>query len=394
VPWLWEQIFPSSQQSVFQKYGQSSSLLEQRGPVPGFERYTCWRVRGIAFTEGLTVQAPESCSTGVTRFTGNSGVVWALQDAHRGVSATSVLIGARREPGGMDVVVVGAGSLGSLIGGMLATEHDVRLVARDRQVHALEEGLEITGEMSDRVSPAVSTAPPESADLVVVAVKTYDTAGAAETLAGTDLRACLSLQNGLDNEETFAERLDATVLAGSCTFGARLVEPGHVECTGVGEVALGARNGGESALADDVGAAFEAAGIETAVATDMPRRLWTKLSVNAGVNGPTALARVENGALAEGPVGDVARAAAVEAARVARSEGIALSGDEAIDELERVVAATAANRSSMLQDVDAGRRTEVDAIYGPVVERADEPAPMAATLASLVRGWERGLGLR
>jgi 2-dehydropantoate 2-reductase len=289
----------------------------------------------------------------------------------------------------MDVVVVGAGSLGSLIGGLLAREHDVTLVGREVQVAAIEgEGLDVSGELSAHTAPDASTDAPASADVAVVAVKAYDTAGAAATLADTDLRGVLSLQNGLGNEDRLADALECAVLAGTCTYGARLHEPGHVECTGVGEVALGPRDGAASALADEVGAAFEAAGVETVVAGDMPRRLWRKLSVNAGVNAPTALARVHNGALADGPAGDVARAAATEAARVARSEGVDLSGDTAVEALERVVSATAANRSSMLQDVEAGRRTEVDAIYGAIVDRADRPTVVAATLASLVRGWE------
>jgi len=321
----------------------------------------------------------------------------------------------------MNVVVVGAGSLGSLIGGLLAPEHDVTLVGRENDADALrQDGLEISGEVTVHVSPAAATDAPASADLAVVAVKAYDTGGAAATLSDTDLRACLSLQNGLGNEATLAERLDCPVLAGTCTYGARLHEPGHVECTGVGEVALGARegpdrgergsservggtedrerhasqNGGTSAVADEVGGAFADAGIETVVATDMPRRQWAKLAVNAGVNAPTALARVDNGALAEGPAGDVARAAAVEAARVARTEGVDLSGEDAVAALERVLTATAANHSSMRQDVAAGRRTEVDAIYGPVIDRAEGPAPVAATLAALVRGWEAERGLR
>jgi 2-dehydropantoate 2-reductase len=228
----------------------------------------------------------------------------------------------------------------------------------------------------------------------VVTVKAYDTDAAAAALAESDVGATISLQNGLDNEQRLARAPAGPVLAGTSTYGARLVDPGRVRCTGVGTVTLGPRDGGESAAAEEAGAAFEAAGIETTVADDMPRRLWAKLAVNAGINAVTALARVDNGAVAEGPVGDPARAAARETARVARARGVDLDPETAVAEVTDVAATTAANVSSMRADVEAGRRTEVDAINGAVVDRADEPVPVNETLTALVRGWERGRGLR
>lgn len=296
----------------------------------------------------------------------------------------------------MRVLVFGAGSLGSLLGGLLARAHDVTLVGRDPHVERVRaEGLRIVGECSARVEPAATTAvPDEHFDLTVVAVKAFDTPTAADALGVADLDAVLSVQNGLDNERTLARALDAEVLAGTCTYGARLTEPGTVECTGRGEVALGPPDGGESAAAESVGAALRAAGVETTVAGDMPRRCWEKLAVNAGINAVTALARVENGALVDGPAGQPARRATREAARVAREEGIDLSDDAAVEAVERVAAATSANRSSMLQDVEGGTRTEVDAINGTVVDRADAAVPVNETLTALVRGWERERGLR
>ncbi|WP_436910987.1 ketopantoate reductase family protein [Halosimplex marinum] len=296
----------------------------------------------------------------------------------------------------MRALVLGAGSLGSLLGGLLARAHDVTLVGRDPHVERVRaEGLRVTGECSVRVEPSAATAvPDERFDLAIVAVKAFDTPAAAEALGAADLNAVLSVQNGLGNEATLASALDADVLAGTCTYGARLTEPGTVECTGRGEVALGPPDCGESPAAASVGAAFGTAGVETTVATDMPRRLWEKLAVNAGVNAVTALARAENGALVDGPAGEPARRAASEAARVAREEGVDLSDEAAVEAVERVAAATSANRSSMLQDVDDGERTEVDAINGAVVDRAADPVPVNETLAALVRGWERERGLR
>ncbi|WP_254536386.1 ketopantoate reductase family protein [Halomarina litorea] len=294
----------------------------------------------------------------------------------------------------MHVVVVGAGSLGSLLGGLLARTHEVTLVGRDPHMrHVRESGLRVEGAVETTVRPDARTTLPASADLAVVTVKAYDTATVARDLAECDLKCVLSLQNGLDNEATLATSVDAPVLAGTATYGARLRDPGRVECTGVGEVVLGAPKGGPSSDADRVGEAFRAAGIETDVAEDMPRRQWEKLAVNAGINAPTALARVENGALVDGPASDVSRAAARETARAARERGVDLSDEAAVSAVRAVAESTAPNHSSMLQDVERGRRTEVDSINGAVAQ-SEADTPVNGTLAGLVRAWERGRGLR
>jgi 2-dehydropantoate 2-reductase len=295
----------------------------------------------------------------------------------------------------VEVLVFGAGSLGSLVGGLLARTHDVTLVGRDPHVSAVAAGgLRVEGELDVTVTPAAATTvPAESFDLALVTVKAGDTDAAAAALADADVDATLSLQNGLGNEERLAAALSGPVLAGTCTYGARLVEPGRVACTGVGDVVLGARQGGTSSTAEAVGAAFAAAGVETTVATDMPRRLWAKLAVNAGINAVTALARVENGALVDGPAAATAREAARETARVA-PRSIDLPEDRAAESVADVAETTAPNTSSMYQDVREGRPTEVDAINGAVVERATEPVPVNETLAALVRAWERGRDLR
>jgi 2-dehydropantoate 2-reductase len=251
--------------------------------------------------------------------------------------------------------------------------------------------------------------------LAVVTVKAFDTEAAAEALATGGFDAALSLQNGMGNEATLARALDCPVLAGTVTYGAVLREPGFVECTGQGEVVLGPRDGGTSqpaeatttestaaetlpaAIADRVDEAFRAAGIETTVADDMPHRRWEKLAVNAAINATTALARVENGAILDGPAREVAAAAARETAQIARAEGVELRDEEAVRAVERVAEATATNTSSMRQDVLAGRRTEVEAINGYVVARASECAregqreasvPVNRTLTNLLRAWE------
>ena len=292
----------------------------------------------------------------------------------------------------MDVCVFGAGSLGSLVGGLLAGDHEVHLVGRKPHVETVrEDGLRLTGAFDRRVHPTVSTDPPAAADLAIVTVKSFDTEAAARALGGVSADAVLSLQNGMGNEELLAAHLSAPVLAGTTTYGARLADPGVIECTGVGDVSLGPWDGGMSTAADRAGEAL-AAGLEATVAADMPRRLWEKLAVNAGINAVTALARVPNGDLVDGPAGEVARNAARETVQVAAGAGVDIPN--APERTVRVAETTATNRSSMHQDLRADSRTEVDAINGYVVEQADSPVPVNATLAALVRAWERERDLR
>ncbi|MDL5362955.1 2-dehydropantoate 2-reductase [Halalkalicoccus sp. NIPERK01] len=295
----------------------------------------------------------------------------------------------------MRIVVFGAGSLGSLLGGLLAREHRVTLVGRDPHVSTIrEDGLRISGAIEAHVFPDATTDADLAADLVLVTVKSYDTARAARTLSTGEFGAVLSLQNGIGNEDRLARDLDSPVLAGTASYGAALERPGEVACTGVGRVVLGSSEGGESALAARVGEAFADAGIEATVAADMPRRLWEKCAVNAGINPVTALAGIENGAILADPAWPIAREAARETARVARENGVELAEETAVGALRRVASATRENTSSMAQDLEKGRRTEIDAINGAVVEHARSEVPTNALLAGLVKTWETSKGLR
>lgn len=285
----------------------------------------------------------------------------------------------------MEIQVFGAGSLGSLLGALLADAgHDVHLVGRARHVEAVRrDGLRVTGDTGIVAEPSADTEPTES-DLTLVTVKSYDTREAAEALQGMQ-EVVVSLQNGMGNEELLDEVLDCKVLAGTTTYGARLDSPGVVEHSGGGEVVVGAPDGGVDPAATEVAHALDE-GLEARASEDMPRELWTKLAVNAGINPVTALTRLSNGEAVEA-AGDVVRAAAREAGEVARAEDVDLQSEALADEAIRVGRATAANRSSTLRDVERGQRTEVDAFNGYVVRRAGEhdvSTPVNRTLLGLV----------
>lgn len=291
----------------------------------------------------------------------------------------------------MKVLVFGAGSLGSLLGGLLAREHDVTLVGRDPHMRTVAAtGLTITGVREDHVEvTALTDVTGVSADVALVTVKSYDTESAARALTNADIDAVCSLQNGLGNEAILAAALSCPVLGGSVTYGAEVSEPGVVRMTGEGAVTIGGFDETSQEVVASLVSAFQRADIAADASDDIEATLWTKAAINAAINPTAALARVRNGALVDGPLSAVATEAALEVAAVARANGIQLADDAIRERVLEVARATAENRCSMLQDVIAGKRTEIDAINGAIVDRSGEVAvPVNETLANLVRGLE------
>lgn len=292
----------------------------------------------------------------------------------------------------MELLVFGAGSLGSLLGGLLARAHEVTLVGREPHMSRVAaDGLAITGLVEERVYPKTRTdVAGTAADVALLTTKSYDTTEAARALDAADIDAVCSLQNGLGNEEILDEILSIPVLGGSATYGAELEEPGRVRMTGVGTVTIGGFADGED-MAVDLVSAFETADIDAETTDDIRETLWRKVAINAAINPTTALTRRRNRVVTEAPLDRIAKTAAMEAAAVARDNGIDLDDDRVWETVRSVAEATGENRSSMLQDVLAGRQTEVTAINGAVVERAgDRPVPVNQTLAELIRVLESG----
>ncbi|HJT92400.1 MAG TPA: ketopantoate reductase family protein, partial [Mycobacterium sp.] len=300
----------------------------------------------------------------------------------------------------MRVAIVGPGALGSVFGAaLLRAENDVDFVGRPSpQLRALrEKGLRLVERGGETVClVAVAGDDPSvvsDADLVLVLVKSVDTSSVARSIAPfvRDGQPVLTLQNGLGNAERIRAEVGARarVLVGVTSQAATRLEPGVVAHTGAGPTVVGSAsdNADEGAMAREVAAVFSAAGIPTAAVSDIQRWVWRKLAINAAINGLTALAGVPNGKIVEDPASlDAAEIVAEEVAAAARAHGWELGGMRRA--VAETAAATAANRSSMLQDLDAGRPTEVAAIHEAVVaaaEAAGVATPATAVLSALIR---------
>ncbi|MFB6270849.1 MAG: ketopantoate reductase family protein, partial [Halobacterium sp.] len=229
-----------------------------------------------------------------------------------------------------------------------------------------------------------------NADVLVLLVKSYDTGEAMADVAGhLEGADVLTLQNGLGNAETIAEYVPAErVVEGTTSHGAVVEGPGHVRHAGTGDTTIGRYFAENDARVDAIADALTAAGIETTVTDDPERAVWTKVLVNAGINAATALARVPNGALVETNAGERLLGRAVEEGEaVARAAGVDVPAD-VVERTRSVAERTATNRSSMRQDLERGRRTEVEALNGELARRAAAhgvDAPVNQTLADLLR---------
>jgi len=302
----------------------------------------------------------------------------------------------------MKIAIVGWGAMGTLFGALLARGgHEVWMVGRQpATAPALAHGLAVEGLAQFTARPAGATARPQevpAVDLALVLVKAYHTRGAAETIAGfaAPPGAVLTLQNGAGNVEALAGRLGSpSILAGTTALGATYLGPGRVRQAGAGETLIGRPGGEPDPRCEQIAAAFRGAGIPTRVTDRVEDAIWRKLVVNCAVNAPAALARVPNGALWESAhLAQVVARAAAEAAQVGLAEGRDTPPAALVALARQVCAETAGNYNSMLQDVLAGRRTEIEAINGYVARRAAELgvlAPVNELLAALIAGIEQG----
>ncbi len=292
--------------------------------------------------------------------------------------------------------------MGCLFGAKLSQVAEVTLVGNwPAQIVALRErGLRLIrpdGRSQTyhlTVTNNLQTAAP--ADLALILVKSHQTRQAAET-AQRLLSAngvALTLQNGLGNLEQLTAVLGQNrANLGITSEGAALLEPGVVRHAGTGHTYIA--DSGETAVPpQEFAALFQAAGFQTSLAADTAGLVWGKLAINAGINPLTAVLQVPNGFLAENETArQLMQQAAKEVAQVAAAQSIQLPFADAAAQALTVAQATAANHSSMRQDLANGRPTEIEAICGAVVEygrRFEVPTPVNLVLQTAVQQAEQG----
>lgn len=300
------------------------------------------------------------------------------------------------------IAIFGIGALGMLFGSRLHDVADVTLVGSwvEQLATVAKAGLwvtELNGEQRHyKLRVTNELAPVQGMDIVLVLLKSHQTAAAAakirQALAPSGLT--VTLQNGLGNREQLAAVLGSErVTAGVTAQGANVLAPGHIRHAGAGETHLAA-TASRGDLLCEFAALLNQGGIATTIVENAVGLIWGKVAVNAGLNPLTALFDIPNGAVLEDDLlCQAAMCAAREVAAVGAVQGIPLPYADAAERVVAVAQVTAANISSMLQDIRRGAPTEIEAICGAVV-RAGEAwrisTPMNRLFVQLVHAQEEG----
>ncbi len=301
----------------------------------------------------------------------------------------------------MRIAIVGAGAIGCLFGSRLhRAGHSVLLIHHDRRIAASikNKGVRLR-ELSGRVVRAYIETKSgltrhDSPELVMVTVKAYDTEEVASLIEKSVAPKVpvLSLQNGLGSVENLQNHLGSdSIIAGTTTEGAVTTGPGEVVHTGSGMTWVGETNGMVSERCHIIEMAFRRAGFSTIITKGIQGVLWTKAIVNSAINPISALTRVRNGDLQKTPeLREVALEIIGEGSAVARANGILLKPSPK-SLLQKILASTPTNKSSMLQDIEAGRKTEIRQLNGMISRLGGAvgvSTPLNDILAKLVLGLE------
>jgi 2-dehydropantoate 2-reductase len=309
----------------------------------------------------------------------------------------------------MKICFLGAGALGSAIGGGLAEGGcDVHLVdAWKDHVDAIRrDGLRLRANGVDRVVRVKASTDVHDvgiADLVIVLVKSYHTREAIESARSIvgERTVVMSLQNGLGHEDIIADVVGRErTMAGKTYLGGVLLAPGHVIAGLEGkETIVGELDGRISERARRIADAWNRAGLETIVSDNIVGTMWDKLLINVATGALAGITRLTYGDLYDVPeVRQCALAAIAEAMAVAKASGVELSMRDPEEPWIKASAGLPAEfKTSMLQSLEKGQSTEIDFINGAVVrngEKCGVPTPVNRALVACVKGIERGLRSR
>lgn len=328
----------------------------------------------------------------------SAGAIW------RGPRASSE--GRREQVGedGMKIAILGAGGVGGYFGARLAADgNDVTFIARGAHAEAMRrDGLTVLSPRGDiHLNPVTLHESPRTTglvDLVLVAVKMYDLEAAAETIRPLlhVESAVVPLQNGVEAETILAGKLGRRPVCGGVTYiGAGIERPGVIRHTGtMARLLFGEPDGSKSWRLEALEAACRGAGIEAVLSPAIATEIWRKFVFLAPFAAITSLAR--------SPIGPVRddqdlwqryAAMVAEAVAVAQARGVGLPADIVEDRLTLTRNLPPEMKSSMLQDLEAGRRLELDWLTGAVVRlgaAAGVPTPVSEEIYARLEPYRHG----
>jgi 2-dehydropantoate 2-reductase len=301
----------------------------------------------------------------------------------------------------MKIVVVGAGGVGGYFGTRLAVAgHDVTFVARGRHLAAIQEhGLVVRsplGELRSGATAVPTVADAGPADLLLVAVKLWDTEEVAAQLKSVAGARVMSLQNGVQPADVLRAHMPAdAVLGGVCYISAGIESPGVVvHHGGMQKLVFGEFDGQPSAVTDALLAACREAGVDADVSADIVRVIWEKFVFLVGLSATTAAVRAPVGVVRVNVrTRELLRDVMTEVVAVGRASGVEFADDFVDERLAFADTLPADMGASMYHDLLRGGRLELPWLSGGVVElgaRLGVPTPRNRTITDILAPYEMG----
>jgi 2-dehydropantoate 2-reductase len=299
------------------------------------------------------------------------------------------------------VLVVGAGAVGAAVAGIIGDPSVVSVLAGgERAERCRRDGFLLNGVRRD--FPVVSPADSSRPDLVIVAVKSYQLQQAVADMkkhVGPDT-LILSLLNGISSEEALAAEFGEEKVPIAMILGIDAVREGNAtRYSGTGKIHFGdAKNtaGAWSQRIARIARFFEKSGMAFVVPPDMVRSLWYKFMINVGINQASAVLRAPYGVFQGMPEAkEVMESAMRETVALSEALGTGLRDPDVAAWYDTLKHLAPDGKTSMLQDVEARRKTEVDAFAGTVLRLAEASGvavPVNRMLFNLIRAIERGYG--
>lgn len=306
----------------------------------------------------------------------------------------------------MKFLVMGAGALGSAFGGMLASAgagHNVTLIGRERHMIPIREhGLRISGIWGSHIVTNIRATTElnvnDEPEVILLTTKSFDTETAMRALqpliSDDSDTAVISLQNGIGNEECIARYVgEAHTMGGMVITGFEFLQPGEVEVTvSAATTKIGELTNEITPRLREIVALFNEAGIPTDAVDNIQSHIWAKALYSAALNPLSAIFRVIYGELAHQQSFAIIEKVIHEAFNVAHAENVTLFWNRAEEYLEYLwreqIPLTEKHHSSMLKDIERGKKTEIDFLNGVFVDLGKKhgiPTPVNETIVRMIK---------
>jgi 2-dehydropantoate 2-reductase len=298
----------------------------------------------------------------------------------------------------MNIVVFGAGAIGSFIGALLSKNNNVVLIGRKPHIDVIKKnGLKIKGKTklkikinSEEKIDNINFQP----DLIILTVKSYDTENAIKEAKQTIKKdtIILPLQNGLDNIEKIKKYVHSKqIISGITTNGCVFSKPGLIIHTGIGKTVFGELDGKKSKRIINIVDMFNESGIKSNISNNIIKEIWIKAIVNSSINPLTTFFKCKNGYLLENPILEkIVEKICAESTKIANTANLNLYYNDMINETKKVIKETSENYSSMLQSIQKNKKTEIESINGVIVELGEKSkmdVSLNNTLVNLIKNY-------